>query len=82
MQTELLDRFLSVARFCDQLHVRFSVDQSGDPLAEKRMIVNGKDPNRGPRRSRIVAHEFAPLSFGIAQEHCGQQMVHKQSGQG
>ena len=34
MQAELFDSLLSVAGFGDQLHVRFTVDQRRDPLAE------------------------------------------------
>src|SRR6266851_10209786 len=54
VHSELIDGFLSVGGFRDQLHVGFSVDERCDPLEEEGMIVYGKNPDR----ARISAHEF------------------------
>src|SRR5271155_3901823 len=45
LQPELLNSLLSVAGFSDYLHIRFSIDQSCDPLAEESVVVDGKNPN-------------------------------------
>ncbi len=45
MSAELLNRVASVLRFGDEHHVRLVRNQSRDPGAEQRMVVDGENPN-------------------------------------
>jgi hypothetical protein len=46
MQSELLNGLPSVGGFRNHFHIGFSIDQRRDSLAEERMIVHRKYPDR------------------------------------
>src|SRR5215813_8972545 len=54
VRPELCDGFLPTGGLGHQLHVIFSVDQSGDPFAKKRMVIHRKNSNQ----ARVDAHDF------------------------
>src|SRR5262245_40649393 len=45
MSSELLDRFTSVTGFRDDNHVRFALEDGGDPFAQHRVVIHSENPN-------------------------------------
>ena len=57
VHTKLLDRLPAVRCLCDELHVRLSGEQLGNPVAEERMVIDGENADRTLAR----AHGFIQL---------------------
>src|SRR5215472_3446660 len=55
---ELLDGLMSTGGFSNNLHVRLITNESGDPFAEKGVIVYYENPNRLEINAHVLCFVF------------------------
>src|SRR5215472_2518478 len=56
--TELLDGLMSIGSFSDNLHVRLIANESGDPFAEKGVIIYYENSNRLEVNAHVLLFVF------------------------